>query len=131
MNQLKQGINLEEGNRMIADFMELQKAYQDVRIWMDWDNETIPKWDKRDYWLDRELKYHTSWDWLIPVCKKALDITQTQSRPNVNACNNLDWLECEIGTHIREYNIEATYAAVLAFITAVRNNSERLGEIKK
>lgn len=70
----------------------------------------------------KQMRYCVSWDWLMPVGKKILDITSNQDRPNVNACNNLDWLECQISCHIREYNIEEAFKAIVVFIEAYNAN---------
>ena len=65
-----------------------------------------------------DLKYHSSWDWLIPVCSKCNNIIQGQKRPSPNHCNDLDWLECAITTALREYEIDKVHTAVHNFIVA-------------
>tara|TARA_Y100001938_G_C8092888_1_gene436181 strand:- start:387 stop:647 length:261 start_codon:yes stop_codon:yes gene_type:complete len=44
-------------NTLIAEFMELN----------------IDRGVQSDY-MEHELKYHTSWDWLIPVVQKLIDV---------------------------------------------------------
>lgn len=64
----------------------------------------------------KALKYSTSWDWLIPVCSKALDICMAQERPSPNHCSYFDWIEQEIATSLREYNKEVTFEFAIDFI---------------
>ena len=62
-------MEIQEGNKIIAEFDELLRdkdAYADGTFGYRWkDNYT--------YHLD-QLQYHTSWDWLMPVWKKANEI---------------------------------------------------------
>ncbi len=68
-------------NKLIAEFMELR----------EWLNES-------------ELKYHTSWDWLMPVVQRCYDSGAEG--------------ECigDITMHLTEGNIEGTYKAVVEYI---------------
>ncbi len=68
-------------NKLIAGFMELR----------EWLNES-------------ELKYHTSWDWLMPVVQKCYDSGAE------GQCIG------DITMHLTEGNIEGTYKAVVEYI---------------
>lgn len=57
--------DVREGNKMIAEFMG--KYFAAGRVYHD---EQEFKNMPQDF--IRELKYHTSWDWLMPVVKKIL-----------------------------------------------------------
>ena len=57
--------------------------------------------------------------------QKALEITSNQERPNVNACNNLDWLESEISMHMREYDMQGVYNKLVEFITAYNTHNKK------
>ncbi len=58
-------------NKLIAEFMELEYAPKDKR-WDDWfdKNGTRVTFGNRI-----PLLYHTSWDWLMPVLSKILDLS--------------------------------------------------------
>ena len=68
-------------NKLIAEFMELR----------EWLNES-------------ELKYHTSWDWLMPVVQKCYDSGAE------GQCIG------DITMHLTEGNLEGTYRAVVDYI---------------
>jgi hypothetical protein len=57
-------ISIEEGNRLIAEFMGFT-------VYPEQGDNEYKKWkgERHDYHVF-ELKYHSSWDWLIPVCYK-------------------------------------------------------------
>ena len=103
-----EGEQLIEYNKLIAEFMKhytydkLNKLYVSLRM------------NKND---ENELKYHSSWDWLIPVCKKICDIATNQAnRPTINHVSKLDWIETEISIEMREYNIERVFLKTVEFI---------------
>jgi hypothetical protein len=54
----------EENNRMIAEFMG--NPYE-------WCSSEMAWYDKKAMLVGTELKYHTSWDWLMPVVIKLND----------------------------------------------------------
>ena len=53
-----------EGNEIIAEFMQLKKGSTNEERWYRWDEEN----NGQGYFTD--LKYHSSWDWIMPVVKK-------------------------------------------------------------
>ena len=85
-------------NKLIAEFMGYHKVANDE--------------DKRDY-LEDCVKYHTSWDWLMPV---------------VETCYHNGAEENEIGdiTHaILNCDINYTYKAVLQFINEYNKTNKK------
>ena len=71
-----------EGNKMIAEFMGWKFIYKgkDYKVWNpdfkseeqhpnDWVFATWIKDDFEEY-MSRILRYHLSWDWLMPVIEK-------------------------------------------------------------
>ena len=87
-----------EENKLIAEFMGLIESSIDKKYWTEKTKEGIGKGELV------ELKYHTSWDWLMPV---------------VEACYHNGAEENNIGdiTHaLLDCNLDATYNAVVEFI---------------
>jgi hypothetical protein len=76
-------------NKLIAEFMGVD--YVDVDTYLE-DN--------------KELQYHTSWDWLMPVVIKCFD----------KHFENSDDLNFKLNDALLETNIESLYKAVLEFI---------------
>ena len=56
----------------------------------------------------KELRYHSSWSWLMPVCKK-FDELDILDEDYINHCDNID--HC-----VTLYDIEAVYEAVVQAI---------------
>jgi hypothetical protein len=77
-------------NKMIAEFMGVD--YVDIDTYLE---------------NNKELQYHTSWDWLMPVVQKCRLDGQ-----NLVGIDN--W--SEIGSALEECNIDNTYQAVVEFI---------------
>jgi len=69
-------------NKLIAEFMD----YENV-------NEMFP--------FDGELHYHTSWDWLMPVVNKCLNIYHIEF---MNDDVKFDFYDC-MGNKERTYNV--------------------------
>src|ERR1035437_8139394 len=56
-----------DGEILIADFM-MASLNLNHRRWIDNDINYVK-------YFDHELKYHSSWDWIMPVCKKFYYLT--------------------------------------------------------
>lgn len=64
-----------------------------------------------------ELKYHASWDWLMPVIRKIKDyLNNMPNRPTKNHCCQGDLIEVDIQCHLWELNIEKTWQHAVEFI---------------
>lgn len=66
-----------ENNRLIAEFMALTERYPlwrqatvAPRYWVSQVFQGIEDPDGNDPLLPEEMKFHTSWDWLMPVVEK-------------------------------------------------------------
>jgi hypothetical protein len=73
-------MNHEEGNKIIAEFMEIpiRTDYKGIM----WD---FQKTGKDIYCIRTEqLGYHSSWDWLMPVVKRINDICTEKGTPLSN-----------------------------------------------
>lgn len=110
-----------EGNRLIAEFVDYEKeSFEDEPIRYYVHNhlictEDINPWESSsedwNSWLTtEEMKFHSSWDWLMPVVEK---IEKTGHM--VNICED----RCSIDVEIDEFGttkIEAVWLAVVEFI---------------
>ena len=56
-------------NKLIAEFMELEASpkYNPKEYY-------VKEYNSGEWYLPEEMKYHTSWDWLIPVAQKLIDV---------------------------------------------------------
>tara|TARA_R100000773_G_scaffold6729_3_gene6924 strand:- start:397 stop:690 length:294 start_codon:yes stop_codon:yes gene_type:complete len=59
---------MEEDNKLIAEFIGY--IYEDDRFFME-DSKGVRVYEN----LHHELKYDSSWDWLMPVIEKIMDIS--------------------------------------------------------
>ena len=93
-----------ENNKLIAEFMGIKfdkGTFYNMGYDVDGDGNLY-----RSY----ELKYHTSWDWLMPVIKKINE----QIDPNVRGL----W---RMITHPYSYHIEDVFNQVVEFINEYNN----------
>ena len=90
-------------NKLIADFMGLQFENDQYYMYRNGVKSDNGVW--ATYSVD-ELKYHTSWDWLMPVAQKCYELGAEG--------------ECigDITMYLTEGDISGTYKAVVEFIEA-------------
>ena len=125
-------MNTQENNKLIAEFMG-----RPTMIWNDpdpiegndyrvvyfkqlCDRTALIQYGKGEYnseaevflteLEDIELKYHTSWDWLMPVINK---IRSMDSTYEVEQVGKYDW-DNEISHY--EFDLDLTYESVVEFI---------------
>tara|TARA_R110000751_G_scaffold297311_1_gene406835 strand:- start:441 stop:785 length:345 start_codon:yes stop_codon:yes gene_type:complete len=68
---------MEESNRLIAEFM----GFQNTKLgWYDFEEVLL---NQEDNTFDF-LKFHTSWDWLMPVVEKIKEIKIPKSKFDLN-----------------------------------------------
>ena len=111
-------------NKLIAEFMEYELQEE---LWV----ATMSKED--DTFLGRHLKYHTSWDWLMPVVDKIESIhgvfrrgSMTKGGQLHNATEKKYVIEYGMHDKVIAYvyansRIDAEYQAVVEFIKAKNN----------
>lgn len=102
-------MSIEEQNKLIGFFMGMKLV------------ETLQGFEYYEFkgpagFTINALKYHSSWDWLMPVIKKIGDYLQTIDRPSKNHCCKGDLLEVDITCAIHEIDILLTHKAVIEFI---------------
>lgn len=96
---------MENNNKLIAEFMGLKEGKKYLSPSLD-----APESIGMGMYVSLdEMRYHTSWDWLMPVVQKCYKIDSHEAFNNlVDAVAILD--------------IDATYKAVVQFIEYVNQN---------
>jgi hypothetical protein len=92
-----------DANKLIAEFMGLIESSIPNKYWTEQAKEGFGKGELV------ELKYHTSWDWLMPVVIKIGD--------NANILGAMKKLR----TYSKVRNLEDTYQSVVEFIKNQNN----------
>jgi len=95
-------------NKLIAEFMELEASpkYNPKEYY-------IKEYNSGEWYLPEEMKYHKSWDWLMPVVQKC----RLESRCEYDEDDNWN----EIHWSLEECNLDKTYKAVVQFIKEQNN----------
>jgi len=65
---------------------------------------------------DVNLRYHSSWDWIMPVLRKIKDWLNGMRRPSVNHCCTGDSIEVDIQCALWSIDIKKTFAYAVAWI---------------
>tara|TARA_R100000322_G_scaffold44935_1_gene28141 strand:+ start:117 stop:377 length:261 start_codon:yes stop_codon:yes gene_type:complete len=86
---------MEKTNKLIAEFMDLRSTGLSI-------------------YKPSEYKYHTSWDWLMPVANEII-----KSRDEQNA----DWDLTDLKYALQTTNIQLVYEAVVKFIKDYNQNN--------
>ena len=102
-----------EGNTMIAEFMEWRMAN-------DGYNDTMFNGTDKYCMIDN-LKYHSSWDWLMPVVEKIEKIKGVHIFIKGNRCEILNY-GFEMDSPSSVYKIESVWLAVVEFIKWYNQN---------
>jgi hypothetical protein len=106
-----------EGNRLIAEFCGAEWVKDDYGDY-GYKLDSFPVWNKMQ--SVEALKYHTSWDWLMPVLTAIGDIDEFYAGWKIESCECYIWTDHDINnydeTTIKDSTIEAVYLAVISFI---------------
>jgi hypothetical protein len=108
---------IEENNRMIAEFMGASK--QDIEDTSEFEMYgVIPSIEdgefEQHFFLPLEMKFHASWDWLIPVLQK-IDDLEIEVDENSNLIGDI--------THgLVSLDIQMTYEAAAKLIEFANEN---------
>jgi frataxin-like iron-binding protein CyaY len=105
-------MNTTEGNKLIAEFMGY-KFYKHLPIKRDgWQLESNKDTALYLAYSDSDLKYHTSWDWLMPVVEKCYQCDYEEGGD----------MHMRMNDAIMTINIEEVYQAVVEFIKWYNEN---------
>ena len=100
-------MNTTQNNKLIAEFMGMTTSDNDESMMI------FKTLQGNDIMYIDELKYHKSWDWLMPVVN---DIINSRDEQNLRLeFTDLNYALCTT-------NIELVYKAVVEFITEYNNN---------
>lgn len=129
--------NTLENNKLIAEFMGIDNqilSTGDIHSWSDapFFYITENSKDKVMKGIVKYSKYHTSWDWLMPVVEKIESTPRGKYSPNNKPAVSISSISCSIIYHgnakeviadiIRPSKIEAVYEAVVEFIKWYNEN---------
>ena len=93
-------------NKLIAEFMNVHEIMHDGYSEYDFDDNTL------DVVHENNLKYHSSWDWLMPVVEKCFDgLMENDNWDDLNFCLNDALLTT---------NIDEVYKAVINIIKQIK-----------
>jgi hypothetical protein len=121
-------MNTQENNKLIAEFMGMQ--HTDIG-W--YDNEETLQLQNNTF---DELKYHTSWDWLMPVVEKIEEDDEVDVNILLNGTRIFKWrTDTDIVNNVAQISfdkkIEHVYQAVVEFNNSFKTSEETIKELKK
>ena len=93
-------------NKLIAEFMGFTKDSKELYLIDDY---TLRSEDEYQATYVDEMKFHTSWDWLMPVVLRLLDL-------EYNEFDGADDLSFRLNDTLLEVNLDSLYSIVLEFI---------------
>lgn len=96
--------------------------------------EPMQTWEQEFQNEPIELKYHTSWDWLMPVVEKVMSCYNNDSFLRTFGMKNEEDGQFMVRFNMRplfeaDTLIEATYEAVVSFIE--EHNEDKNGHLEK
>ena len=95
-------------NKLIAEFMELEATpkYNPKEYY-------VKEYNSGEWYLPEEMQYHVSWDWLIPVVQKLINV--------------YGWIdeqdEQDLQQSILQHRIGVVYIMVAELIKLYKNES--------
>lgn len=95
-----------ENNKLIAEFMGFAVIQGDIY--------NIPT-DRGVGYVPKFMKYHKSWDWLIPVVEKMYNVLQVVEDPND------DW-RFDLHEQLLDINLEGLHELLVRFIKWYNEN---------
>lgn len=109
-----------EGNRLIVEFMGYKLVTPEMRKnplewkYSYWENPEFKGSSKGVLGSEKHLYYHSSWDWLIPVCHK-IDNLDTKGLADDKYYRYVDFCD-SMDEAITFYEKEPVYEIVVEFI---------------
>ena len=94
-----------EGNKLIAKFVQLRGEYDEDKDLIYLESDI----DGKGVYSFSELKYHSSWDWLMPVISKCLAVNEEELEGWEKYYENID-------DAFYQVDINQVWLAVVEFI---------------
>ena len=90
---------MEGNNKLIAEFMGVHEIMHDGYSEYDFDDNTL------DVVHQKHLRYHTSWDWLMPVVEKIEQVHEgvPQELINLSLFSTIDEVYKAVVEFIKQY----------------------------
>ena len=107
-------MNTQENNRLIAEFMGMvydNHNDQPNKYWELTDEQNFVS--QKPYPQDKDLKFHSDWNWLMPVVIECFNKHESVS----------DDFNFKLNDALLETNIESLYKAVVEFIVWFNSQS--------
>ena len=101
---------MEKDNKLIAEFMGVNPTILGDEITyemygaIDCIEDGV---DEQHFFLEEQLLFHTSWDWLMPVVKKCFDTQHIEEGQHYF----INWVVQE-----KTFDIDVVYAQIVEFI---------------
>ncbi len=113
-------ISIEEGNKLIAEFMQLQVVITPISVTNDFESvigsSVLYRLSNSNGRVinQSELQYHTSWDWLMPAVEKIL----------FKSGDNHAQLDAKLISALSTIDIKQVWFAVIDFIKWFNENKK-------
>lgn len=111
-----------EGNKLIAEFMQAKNEFSDIYYLPEFGHyfNSYGQIELNDCFRTDELKYHSSWDWLMPVVEKIEKnfwvTTTTRRGYSAVSIHQPQRAYEKIARVDSENKLEATWKAIVEFI---------------
>lgn len=102
-------LSVEEGNRLIAEFMGIPKCDR-----CDHDCGGY-KYGPGNYFTPDKMRYHSSWDWLMPVVKKIMNLPIMKEKGILFMTQQED-LAINIRREVGKVRMQNSWQSVVKFI---------------
>ena len=114
-----------QGNRILAEFMGFTPLNKEHTVFSS--NDFLYEREQENNWFDRDLKFHTSWDWLMPVVEK-IESLGYDAFINGLYCRITDsgLSDFEIESLEVACKIEAVFSSCIEFAKWYKNQSKQI-----
>jgi hypothetical protein len=113
-------MNTLENNKLIAEFMGLVEPYE-----LPQHGTIRPNGDFKTGFTSAQLKYHKSWDWLMPVVEKVNLLTRDNEKVTeyfTSELGSYDYMKYMLGDVVVTSGITDVFPEVVEFIKWYNEN---------